>query len=110
MKHKLLNQSLIAFIATGAIALANISARAADLAGNVQGAGQPIAGSTVTLYAAGTGAPTQLAQWLKSKERGQPFIIDISGWGIAERKRERRGWNSKERIIMWCEEAGVRRS
>ena len=35
---------------------------AAELAGNVQGAGLPIAGSTVTLYAAGTGAPTQLAQ------------------------------------------------
>jgi hypothetical protein len=35
---------------------------AADLAGTVQGAGLPIAGSTVTLYAAGTGAPTQLAQ------------------------------------------------
>jgi hypothetical protein len=58
MKHKLLNQSLIAFIATGSIALANISARATELAGNVQGAGQPIAGSTVTLYAASTGAPT----------------------------------------------------
>ena len=35
---------------------------AADLSGTVQGAGKPIAGSTVTLYAAGTGAPVQLAQ------------------------------------------------
>src|SRR5262249_787149 len=31
-------------------------------AGRVQGAGSPIAGSTVTLYAAGDGKPTQLAQ------------------------------------------------
>src|SRR5262245_33805272 len=31
-------------------------------AGRVQGAGSPIVGSTVTLYAAGDGKPTQLAQ------------------------------------------------
>jgi hypothetical protein len=35
---------------------------AADLAGSVQGAGKPVAGSTVTLYAAGSGTPEQLAQ------------------------------------------------
>src|SRR5262245_59313995 len=34
----------------------------AQLAGRVQGAGSPIAGSTVTLYAAGDGKPTELAQ------------------------------------------------
>jgi hypothetical protein len=34
----------------------------ARLAGSVQGAGSPIAGATVTLYAAGAGAPAQLAQ------------------------------------------------
>ena len=34
----------------------------ADIAGNVQGANSPIAGSTVTLYAAGTVTPVQLAQ------------------------------------------------
>ena len=34
----------------------------AQLAGKVQGAGSPIAGSMVTLYAAGDGKPTQLAQ------------------------------------------------
>jgi hypothetical protein len=44
------------------LVLAQVRAMAADLAGNVQGAGLPIAGSTVTLYAAGTGASTQLAQ------------------------------------------------
>jgi hypothetical protein len=36
--------------------------RAADLAGSVQGGAKNIAGATVTLYAAGTGAPTQLAE------------------------------------------------
>src|SRR5271157_6236698 len=44
------------------LVLAQVRAMAADLAGNVQGAGLPIAGSTVTLYAASTDAPTQLAQ------------------------------------------------
>jgi hypothetical protein len=44
------------------LAFAQVRAMAADLAGKVQGAGLPIANSTVTLYAAGTGAPTQLAQ------------------------------------------------
>src|SRR5271165_443520 len=44
------------------LAFAQVRAMAAELAGNVQGAGLPIAGSTVTLYAAGTGAPTQLGQ------------------------------------------------
>lgn len=34
---------------------------AADVAGKVQAAGGPIAGATVTLYAAGDGAPTQVA-------------------------------------------------
>ena len=62
MKTKLIKQSLTALVAVGVISLANISALAADIAGNVQGAGSPIAGSTVTLYAAGTGAPQQLAQ------------------------------------------------
>src|SRR5271165_2359890 len=50
----------VAFV--GALALINHFAAAADLSGSVQGAGQPIAGSTVTVYAAGTGAPAQLAQ------------------------------------------------
>jgi len=44
------------------LAFAEVRAMAVELAGNVQGAGLPIAGSTVTLYAAGTGAPKQLAQ------------------------------------------------
>src|SRR5215470_3865187 len=43
--------------------------------GRVQGAGSPIAGSTVTLYAAGDGKPTQLAQG-KSGEDGT-FTLDV---------------------------------
>jgi hypothetical protein len=42
--------------------LAAIEANATDIAGKVQGANRPIAGATVTLYAAGTGVPVQLAQ------------------------------------------------
>lgn len=52
-----------------ALAFATSIARAADLAGSVQGAGKPIAGSAVTLFAAGTGAPTQLAQ-AKTDDQG----------------------------------------
>src|SRR5262245_9006332 len=44
-------------------------------AGRVQGAGSPIADSTVTLYAAGDGKPTQLAQG-KSGEDGT-FTLDV---------------------------------
>ena len=51
------------------LAFAQVRAMAAELAGNVQGAGFPIAGSTVTLYAASTGAPTQLTQG-KTDENG----------------------------------------
>jgi len=51
----------VAVLACAAVWTSTV-ARAADLAGNVQGAGKPIAGSTVTLFAAGTGAPAQLAQ------------------------------------------------
>jgi DNA-binding beta-propeller fold protein YncE len=55
-------QTLIATALVGALALMNNLSFAADLSGSVQGAGQPIAGATVTVYAAGAGAPAQLAQ------------------------------------------------
>ena len=44
------------------------------LAGSVQIAGSPVAGATVTLYAAGAGAPTQLAQ-VKTESDGA-FKLD----------------------------------
>jgi hypothetical protein len=39
-----------------------VQALADEITGSVQGAGHPVAGATVTLYAAGPGAPTALAQ------------------------------------------------
>jgi sugar lactone lactonase YvrE len=63
------NQSLFAAALIGALAFTTTTLRAADLAGNLLGAGKPIAGSTVTLFAAGTGAPTQLAQ-AKTDDQG----------------------------------------
>ena len=62
MKNTLIKYSLTALVAAGTFLLANVPTLAADLAGSVQGAAKPIAGATVTLYAAGTGVPTQLAQ------------------------------------------------
>jgi hypothetical protein len=69
VKYQHIKQHLTALVAVGVILLANISALAAELSGTVQGAKQPIAGSTVTLLAAGTDAPQQLAQG-KSDDSG----------------------------------------
>ena len=55
-------RGLAALAAVAAFLLADVQAKAAEVVGNVQGAGSPIAGSTVTLYAASTGAPQELAQ------------------------------------------------
>ena len=54
----------IIFVMTlvAALALTPALVQAAAISGRVQGAGSPIAGAMVTLYAAGTNAPTQLAQ------------------------------------------------
>src|SRR5262249_5469945 len=49
---------------------------ARELAGNVQAAGKPIAGATVTLSAAGTGAPAKLAEG-KTDDQGA-FNLDAS--------------------------------
>jgi hypothetical protein len=57
MKTKLIVTAL-----AGVLAFATTVARAANFVGNVQGANQPIAGAAVTVYAAGSGAPVQLAQ------------------------------------------------
>ena len=46
----------------GALVFTITIVHAADFTGMVQGANQPITGSIMTLYAAGSGAPTQLAQ------------------------------------------------
>jgi streptogramin lyase len=53
----------------GALAFTPTIARAAAFTGSVQGVSKPIAGSTVTLFAAGTGTPAQLAQG-KTDDKG----------------------------------------
>jgi hypothetical protein len=47
-------------LATGMFAWASGSAAADTIKGQVLGGGQPISSSTVTLWAASAGAPTQL--------------------------------------------------
>ncbi|TSA33236.1 MAG: hypothetical protein D4R65_08060 [Verrucomicrobiaceae bacterium] len=58
MKLKSLHQAFFTLAAFVAI----FPAQAAELAGTVYVATQPVTGSTVTLFAAGTGAPKQLAE------------------------------------------------
>ncbi len=60
--YKMPARGLALLVAVAAFLLADGPAIAAEVVGNVQGAGSPIAGSTVTLYAASTGAPQELAQ------------------------------------------------
>jgi hypothetical protein len=60
--------------------LASATAFAADpIKGRVLGAGAPIVGSTVTLWAAGAGAPTQLAQTRSNAEGGFELSADGKG-------------------------------
>ena len=77
MKNTLTKHSLTALVAIGVQSLTSISALAAELAGTVQCATQPVATATVTLYAAGTGAPQQLSQG-KSDDTGA-FNLTYSG-------------------------------
>jgi streptogramin lyase len=58
------------------ISLGAIEASAAVIAGKVQGANLPIAGSTVTLYVAGAGAPMRVAQ-SKTDDSGA-FRLNVS--------------------------------
>src|SRR5271167_4009600 len=67
-------KNLLACALVCALAFAASIARASDFAGSVQGAAKPIAGATVTLYAASSGAPTQLAQ-AKTDDQGAFKLI-----------------------------------
>src|SRR5208282_3662311 len=69
-------QNLLAIALVGALGLMNNLSFAADLSGSIQGAGKPIAGSTVTIYAAGAGAPTQLAQGKTDDNGAFTFAVD----------------------------------
>src|SRR5215471_6827786 len=59
--------------------LSSAHAFADRINGQVLGAGAPIVGSTVTLWAAGTGAPQQLAQTQTGADGG--FVLDADGKG-----------------------------
>jgi hypothetical protein len=50
---------------------------AADLAGRVQGAGEPVAGFTVTLFAIDSGTPKELAQ-SRTDEKALPSCQSLS--------------------------------
>ena len=67
---------IVAFALT---ALSSAHAFADRINGQVLGAGAPIVGSTVTLWAAGTGAPQQLAQTQTGTDGG--FVLDADGKG-----------------------------
>ena len=79
MKHVSHKHILTTVMATAMFAVASSYSisRAADLSGQVLGAGKAIADATVTLYAAGTGAPAQLAQG-KSDDTGA-FNLTYTG-------------------------------
>jgi len=82
--HRIFMRAMLGALAATAAA----SSIAATLGGQVQGGGAPIAGSTVTLFAAGTGAPRQLAQ-TKSGADGRfaltaPAPTDASLYLIAQ--------------------------
>jgi hypothetical protein len=63
VKDKRLGSSLSVIATSAALLLTPcVHATAVSLTGSVLTAGQPVGGATVTLYAAGMGAPTQLAQ------------------------------------------------
>jgi hypothetical protein len=74
VKNTLIKQSLTALVAVGVLSLTNISALAAELAGTIQAANQPIAAATVTLYATAEGTPSQVAQ-TKTDSNGR-FRLD----------------------------------
>jgi len=66
-------------VAFAVSALSSAPAVADRINGQVVGAGAPIIGSTVTLWAAGTGAPQQLAQTQTGGDGG--FVLDADGKG-----------------------------
>ena len=85
MSAKFSRQNLAIVIVAVAFVSVNVRAIAADLSGRVQGAGSPIAGATVTLYAAGPGAAAQLAHG-KTGDDGT-FRLDVG----ANKRKESAG-------------------
>ena len=81
------------------------------LAGSVQGAAKPIAGATVTLYAAGTDAPTQLAQ-AKTDDQGAfrltygeapaDSVLYVIARGGTPKTAADKGLNDAIALLAWC--------
>jgi len=75
MKHKPFNHSVVVMTTLAIFGCCVAFGQTApEMAGSVQAAGKPISGATVTLFAAGTGAPTKLAE-AKTDEQGA-FKLD----------------------------------
>ena len=74
MSQHFIESTRIAFVFVAAFLIAHFQASATELSGTIQVAKQPIAGSTVTLFAAGTGEPKQLCQG-KSDDSGAYKLI-----------------------------------
>jgi hypothetical protein len=84
VKNKCLGSSLSVIATSGALLLTPcVQATAASLTGSVLTAGQPAGGATVTLYAAGMGAPTQLARG-RADDSGA-FMLTYGEVGIGAR-------------------------
>src|SRR5262249_29782507 len=71
----------IALLPLLALAAGPAAAQQNSINGQITGAGTPIAGSTVTLWAASAGAPRQLAQTRTGADRR--FALDAGGGGDA---------------------------
>jgi hypothetical protein len=78
MRLQFIKFSLSAIAASAALLIFNFQAAAVDLTGSVQGAGRPIAESTVTLYAASEGPPAKLAQGKSDKNGAFKLNFDYT--------------------------------
>jgi hypothetical protein len=79
-----------------ALLVAEARATAAGIAGDVQIAGGLIAGSTVTLYAAGTGASTKAGDFIHFFQSSTTKIPNIGSIGPAGNLRVANNWDSDE--------------
>lgn len=73
---------LLALFALCIIAFMKFRAQGQSISGNVFGGGSPISGATVTLYAAGDGAPSQIAQSTTDNTGAFSLNSDNSGGAV----------------------------
>jgi hypothetical protein len=105
MIHTILKTLSLAFALT---VLTAYTAHAADLGGSVQAAGKPIAGAAVTLFAAGTGAPTKLAEGrtddkgafkLKAKQTPKDSVLYVVAKGGTPKAAASKGANDAVALL-----------